>query len=166
MSARPSVTVEVQTNQPVPARFALKNLPSLYVAEVKKPMFAFVGAADLALEQAKEVPADLSTGVQAVSTRLAEVPAQVRALPGSVKTLRSDVEERVEQVTGRATDLYGSLSVRGERLLTSIRRQPSTEAAVAEGKEAVRKAEAAAAAASASTRAGGQAVQDAAATIG
>jgi hypothetical protein len=126
--------------QIAPAR-ALKNLPSLYVAEVKKPLFAFVGAADLALEQAKEVPA-------------------------SVKTLRGDVEERVEQVTGRASEVYGALSVRGERLLTSIRRQPATAAAVAEGKEAVRKAEAAAVAARASAHAGGKAVSDAATTLG
>ena len=135
MSAPTQITAET-----APAR-ALKNLPSLYVAEVKKPLFAFVGAADLALEQVKEVPA-------------------------SVKTLRGDVEERVEQVTGRASEVYGALSVRGERLLTKIRRQPATEAAVAEGKEAVRKAEAAAVAARASAHAGGKAASDAATTLG
>ena len=167
MSARPQVVADVEkTGDTVQARFALKNLPGLYVAEAKKPLFAFVGAADLALEQAKDVPAEVTSSVSAVSARLAEVPAQVRTIPTQVRTLRSDVEVRVEKVTERASDLYGQLSVRGERLITSIRRQPATEAAIADGKEAVRKAAAAAVAAQKSASAGEKAVQDAAGKLG
>ncbi|MDT7537924.1 MAG: hypothetical protein QOI82_1509, partial [Actinomycetota bacterium] len=51
-------------------------------------------------------------------------------------------------------------------LVKAIRRQPATEAAIAEGKEAVRKAEAAATAAKKSAKAGEKAVEDAAAKIG
>jgi predicted nucleic acid-binding Zn-ribbon protein len=167
VSARPQVVADVEkTDDSVQARFALKNLPGLYVAEAKKPLFAFVGAADRALAQAKEVPADVSSSVSAVSARLAEVPAQVRTLPSQVRTLRSDVEDRVEKVHDRATDLYGLLSIRGERLITSIRRQPATEAAIADGKEAVRKAAASATAAKHSAQAGEKAVQDAAGKLG
>jgi len=101
-----------------------------------------------------------------VSARLADIPAQVRTIPASVKSLRGDVETRVKKVTERATDLYTQLSLRGERLVTSIRRQPATEAAVAEGKEAVRKAEAAAIAAQKSAKAGEKAVKAAAGKIG
>ena len=125
------------------------------VAEATKPLYAYVGALDLALEQAKDVPAQVRT-----------LPAQVRTLPSQVRSLRSDVETRVEKATERASDLYAQLSVRGERIVTSIRRAPSTEAAVEEGKEAVRKAEAAAVAAKNSVRAGGRAVEDAAGKLG
>ncbi len=83
-----------------------------------------------------------------------------------MKSLRDEVETRVEKATEKATDLYTSLTVRGERLVTQIRRQPATEAAIAEGKEAVRKAEAAATAAKKSAKAGEKAVEDAAAKIG
>ncbi len=125
------------------------------VAEATKPLYAYVGVLDLALEQAKDVPAQVRT-----------LPSQVRTIPSQVRNLRTDVETRFEKATERASDLYAQLSVRGERLVTSIRRAPSTEAAVEEGKEAVRKAQAAAVAATKSVRAGGKAVEDAAAKLG
>ena len=82
MSARPVVDVDVdKAGSSVSGRFTLKNLPTLDVAEAAKPLYAYVGALDLALERAKEVP------------------AQVRAIPAQAKGLRSDVETRVEQVT-------------------------------------------------------------------
>ena len=79
---------------------------------------------------------------------------------------RSDVETRVEKATEKATDLYAKLAVRGERLVTQIRRQPATEAAIAEGKEAVRKAEAAATSAKKAVKAGEKALEGAAQKIG
>jgi len=148
-----------KTGNSVTARFTLKNLPTFDVAEATKPLYAVVGAADLAIEQAKDVPAD-------VTARVSKVQAQVKTLPASVKNLRGEVETRVSTVTDKATDLYSQLTVRGERLVTQIRRQPATEAAIAEGKEAVRKAEAAAIAAKKSAKAGEKAVEGAADKIG
>lgn len=149
MSARPAVDVDVDTTgSTVAGRFTLKNLPTFDVNEAAKPLYAYVGVLDLALEQAKDVP------------------AQVRTIPAQVKTLRDDVETRVEKATEKATDFYTQLTVRGERLVTSIRRQPATEAAVAEGKEAVKKAEASATAARKSAQAGEKAVEGAAAKLG
>jgi hypothetical protein len=153
MSARPVVDVDVDTaktstGSTVSGRFTLKNLPTLDVADAAKPLYAYVGALDLVLEQAKEVP------------------AQVRTIPAQVKGLRSDVATRVEEVTEKATEVYSQLTVRGERLVTAIRRQPATEAAVAEGKEAVKKAEASATAARKSAKAGTKAATDAADKLG
>ena len=149
MSATPTVDVDVDTTgSSVSGRFTVKNLPTLSVTDAAKPLYAYVGALDLALEQAKEVP------------------AQVRALPGQVKGLRSDVASRVEDVTGKATEVYSQLTVRGERLVTALRRQPATQVAVAEGKEAVKKAEQSATAARTSAKAGGKAVKDAADKLG
>lgn len=155
-----------KTGSTLTGRFTIKNLPTFDVAEATKPLFAAVGVADLAIEQAKDVPALYVAEVKKVQARLENVPTVVKTLPEQVKTLRADVETRVEKATEKATDLYAALSVRGERLVTQIRRQPSTEAAIAEGKEAVRKAEAAATAAKKSAKAGEKAVEDAAAKIG
>ena len=105
--------------------------------DLTKPAFAVAGLADLALEQVKDAPA-------------------------AVKTLPA----RVAQATEQAGDLYTALALRGQRLVTQIRHQPATEAAIDEGREAVRKAEAAAVAARNSVRAGEKAVVQAAETLG
>ncbi len=156
----PKTTATVEkSGSTVTGRFTLKNLPSFEKTDATKPLFAAFGIADLALEQVKDVPADVTAEAKKVQARLADVPAQVKTLPEQVKTFTSELETRV-------TDAYAKLAVRGERLVTQIRRQPATEAAIAEGKEAVRKAEAAAIAAKKSVKAGEQAVEDAAAKIG
>jgi ElaB/YqjD/DUF883 family membrane-anchored ribosome-binding protein len=148
-----TVTTDVSTDKTgdtatVQGRFTLKNLPTFDVAEARKPFFAYVGVADLAIEQAKELP------------------NVVKTLPSQVKELRDEVETRVAKAGEQANDFYAKLAVRGERLVTSIRRQPATQAAVAEGKEAVRKAEAAAVAAKKSAKAGEKAVEGAGDKIG
>jgi len=160
----PKVTTDVKkTGNTVTGRFTLKNLPTFDVEQAKKPLFAYVGVADLAIERAKEIPAELTELNKTVGTKVqafvAEVPTQANALPVTVRT-------NVEKATEKATDLYTKLTIRGERLVTQIRRQPATEAAIAEGKEAVRKAEAAATAAKKSVKAGEKAVEDAAEKLG
>ena len=159
-----TVTTDVKkTGNTVTGKFTLKNLPTFDADYAKKPLLAYVGVADLAIERAKEVPAQLTVATTEVTKKaqalLAEVPAQVTALPVTVRT-------NVDKATEKATEVYSKLTVRGERLVKAIRRQPATEAAIAEGKEAVRKAEAAATAARKSVKAGEKAVEDAAAKIG
>ena len=159
-----TVTTDVKkTGNTITGRFTLKNLPTFDAAQAKKPLFAYVGVADLAIERAKEIPAELTVATSNVTKKaqalLAEVPTQVTALPVTVRT-------NVEKASEKATDLYTKLTIRGERLVGQIRRQPATEAAIAEGKEAVKKAEAAATAARKSVKAGEKAVEDAAAKIG
>ena len=159
-TAKTTATADVdKTGSTVTGRFTIKNLPTFDVAEATKPLFAVVGVADLAIEQAKDVPAD-------VTARVSKVQESVKTLPTQVKNLRGEVETRVSTATEKASDLYTQLTIRGERLVTQIRRQPATEAAIAEGKEAVRKAEAAAVAARKSAKAGEKALEDAAAKIG
>ncbi len=166
-----SVTTTVKkTGDNVVGLFPIKGLAAIDLKKARKPLFAAVGVADLAIEQAKEVPADVTAEAKKVQARLTNttttVPAAVKTFPTQVKDLRGEVETRVAKVTGQATDLYAKLAVRGERLVTQIRRQPATEAAIAEGKEAVRKAEAAATAAKRSVKAGEKAVEGAAAKLG
>ena len=153
----PTITADVDTSgSTVSGRFTAKNLPTFESTDATKPLYAAVGVADYALEQVKDVPAEFTAEAKRV---LADVPNRVKDLPNQVKSYRGDVENRVQS-------LYAQLAVRGERLVTQIRRQPATEAAIAEGKEAVRKAEAAAVAAKHSATAGEKALRDAAAKIG
>jgi hypothetical protein len=171
----PKATATVKkTGNTVTGRFTLKNLPTFDAAAAKetakKPLFAYVGVADLAIERAKEIPAELTELNKTVSTKVqalvAEVPAQVQALPVTVKANVEKAKTNVEKAADKATDFYAKLTVRGEKLVTQIRRQPATEAAIAEGKAAVKKAEAAATAAKKSVKAGEKAVEDAAQKIG
>lgn len=156
-STTPTITADLDNRgSTVSGRFTIKNLPTLDSTDATKPLFAAVGVADYALEQVKDVPAELTAEAKRV---LADVPNRVKDLPNQVKSYREDVESRVQS-------LYAQLAVRGERLVTQIRRQPATEAAIAEGKEAVRKAEAAVIAAKHSAKAGEQAIEDATAKIG
>ena len=155
-----TVTTDVKkTGNTVTGKFTLKNLPTLDADYAKKPLFAYVGVADLAIERAKEIPAQLTVATTDVTKKAQALLADLPALP---VTFRSNVEKATE----KAGDVYAKLTVRGERLVKAIRRQPATEAAIAEGKEAVRKAEAAATAARKSVKAGEKAVEDAAAKIG
>ena len=149
MSARPDVDVALDESagSTVSGR-TLTHLPTFDATEAAKPLYAYVGALDLVLEQAQSVP------------------AQVRTLPAQVKNLRSGVETRVEQVTDKATEVYTQLTVRGERLITAIRRQPAVEVAVVEGKEAVRKAEQSATAARTSAQAATKAATGASGKLG
>lgn len=134
--------------------------------EVKKPAFAFAGLTDLFIEQVKDAPAAYVAEVKKAQERLAEVPSVVKTLPTQVKGLRDEVETRVAKATEQANELYAALAVRGERLVTQIRRQPAVEAAIVEGKEAVKKAEASATAARKSAKAAEKAVAGAAEKIG
>ena len=166
----PAADVEVDLDKgAVQGRFAfaVPTLEDLAVLDdLRKPAFAVAGLADLAIAQVKEVPAAYAAEVRKASERLADVPNVVRTLPAQVKDLRAEVETRVAKAQETATDLYAQLAVRGERLVTQIRRQPATEAAIAEGKEAVKKVEQATTAARKSARAGEKAVEDAAKKIG
>jgi hypothetical protein len=152
----PKTTASVtKTGNTVQGRFALKNLPTLDVTEASKPLFAFVGVADYALEQVKDVPALYAAEAKKAQARLADVPAQFKTIPS-----------QVEKANKKALELYTELTERGERLVTQIRRQPSTQATIAEGKAAVKKAEAATRSAKRSVKAGEKAVEDAASKLG
>ena len=142
-----TVTTDVKTtDDTVTGRFTLKNLPVLTLDEVKKPAFVVAGLADLAIEQVKEAPAAYIAEVKKARSASPRSRPSSAALPAQVKELRGEVETRVAKAGSRPR-LYAQLAVRGERLVSQIRRQPATEAAIAEGKEAVKKAEAAATAA-------------------
>lgn len=83
--------------------------------EAQKPLFAVVGAYDLAFEQTRQFPTQVRTLIE--------------ELPEQVKAIRGRVEVTATQVQDSAVSVYGELAERGERVYAQIRRQPVVEKA-------------------------------------
>ena len=109
--------------------------------EARKPLFAVVGAGDLAVENIKELPTQLATQAATFVPRLTTIP-------------------------GKAFQTYGGLVERGEQLVRSIRRGTATEKAEAQIKVAKTQAKAAATSATKAAKATAKAVDSAASKIG
>jgi hypothetical protein len=168
----------------------LPKLPEIKLPEVldldeaKKPAFAAAGVVDLYVEQVKEIPAqakkfqaELTAKLEAARTERAAqvkaVPAQVKALPADAKKLQADVTAKLLKAQTDAIAYYEKLAARGEKLVAQIRKQETTTEAIAEGKAAVKKAEATATSAKRTTKAAvktaettAKAVEDAAEKLG
>jgi hypothetical protein len=155
----------------------IKLPEALDLDEAKKPAFAAAGVFDLYVEQVKELPAQaaklqaeltakLETARTERAAQLKAVPAQLKALPTDAKKLQADFAARVTKAQADATAYYTELAARGEKLVAQIRKQPTTKATIAEGKAAVKKAEASATAAKKATKSAAAAVEDSAEKLG
>jgi hypothetical protein len=131
--------------------------------EARKPLYAFVGAGDLAVENIKELPTQV---VAQATTFVPKTTALVAELPAKVKGLRGEVETFATQLTGKAFTAYGDLVVRGEKLVGAIRRNPATKQAEAQVKVAKSQAKAATTSATKAAKATAKAVDSAANKIG
>src|ERR1700757_4771611 len=117
---------------------AERNTPT--VEDLKAPLLAAVGAADLALERlneivttlrerAEEARTDASSRVEETRERISklqeDLPARAEELRGRLSSdeLRKTAESYREQVT----DLYNELIERGEAALERLRNQPGWE---------------------------------------
>jgi valyl-tRNA synthetase len=127
--------------------------------QIKTPtaVYAAVGAGDLVVEriraaqvEGKNMRSQVSTfptKAQAVATeRLNAVVSDIRALPEQVRTLPLATQARVQAgvaaALGQASETYGGLAKRGERLVSRIRRQESTLGAVDAAKTTTSRAKA------------------------
>jgi hypothetical protein len=127
--------------------------------EARKPLYAVVGAGDLAVENLKELPAQASELLPKTKAFVAEIPGRVRTLPAVVKTLPNGV-------TAKTFETYGDLVERGQKLVGSIRRSAPTQQAEAQIKTAKAQAKAAATSASKAAKATANAVDKAVEKIG
>src|SRR5512144_433540 len=105
--------------------------------DLKAPLLAAVGAADLALERVNEIIAALRDRVGDART---DANDRVEETRGRIAKLREDLPERAQELRGRltsdelreaaegyreqATDLYNDLIARGEAALDRLRSQP------------------------------------------
>jgi hypothetical protein len=86
--------------------------------DARRGLYAYVGAADYAVQQIRRLP-----------TLQNQLIAQVRDLPQTLRTSLSDV-------SGRVTETYSDFANRGEKVVTSIRKDPATTEAVEQAKTA------------------------------
>src|ERR1700730_15195691 len=115
-----------------------KNNPT--VEELKAPLLAAVGAADLALERVTEIAAALRERAEEART---DAGSRVDETRGRIAKLREDLPQRAEDIRGRlsgdelrdaaegyrdsVTELYNELIERGEAALERLRTQPGFE---------------------------------------
>ncbi len=119
---------------------AEKNQPT--IEDLKAPLLAAVGAADLALatvneivaslrERAEEARADAGTRVEGARTNLTKLQEE---LPSQVGELREklnadELRKAAEGYADNATATYNKLVARGEEALARLRNQPALEEA-------------------------------------
>jgi heparin binding hemagglutinin HbhA len=100
--------------------------------EARKPLFAAVGATNLAFDQLRTQLRDLP----------AETQEQLRKLQDRAGTLdRAKVRKTVEEYAEQARDTYGTLARRGEQVVRQLRRDPRVRNAFAETEELVERTE-------------------------
>lgn len=96
---------------------------------VRKPFYAYVGVADLAVEKLRALP---EVYVHGFST----AQAQVKQARGSFKTLPESVREQVQALPKKAGESYADLVSRGHKLVATVRNNPNAKAAVRQAKTA------------------------------
>ncbi|EFC79437.1 hypothetical protein [Parafrankia sp. EUN1f] len=111
-----------------------KSEVPVHSSDVRKPLYASVGAADAAVEKLLTLPATYGTEVRRISDRVSQIPAQAVRVPvqvsSAVLSLPITVGSQISDLQGRATELYNSFASRGEKRVAGIRRSPATEEAV------------------------------------
>ncbi len=111
------------------------------LSEVRKPLYASVGAADAAVEKILTLPTTYVDEVKKLPGRVNDISTQAQKLPINVQTvvraLPTTVGSQLSDLQGRATSLYNSFADRGEKRVSSIRRSPVTEEAVSRTRAAV-----------------------------
>jgi hypothetical protein len=140
------------------------------ITESTKPLYAIAGYGDLAVEKLRELP-ELAQGqfktVQGeLKTRRTKLQSRVNSLPQDYKTIPTQVKTYVEDVTGKATQFYGELAERGEKVVAQIRRRPTVKRAAAANKQAKSSAKATKTTATKAAKADVDAVKDAASQVG
>lgn len=116
--------------------------------EAARPLYAGVGVTDLAVGAVRDYVADVQKRFVALPLEpkvLREqaatvVGARVDALARDARARRAAVEARVAGNVATVTEAYTGLAERGETLVSRIRGQESTQAAVSAGRTTVAKA--------------------------
>ena len=134
------------------AREAVVDQSKAVLEDARKPLYAVVGAGDLAVtrtaSQLRDLPAEtqsvVDTRVKQVRTRIedlrADVKTRITELRGKATELQgkatdtagktfkpSELKSRVESYLGKAREVYEDLAVRGEKILTRVSDRPAVK---------------------------------------
>lgn len=108
--------------------------------DARRGIYAYVGAADYAVEQIRALPRYQGAVVEALRSQVKDLQHQARVLPQTLRTsitgFQGKVNETYVDLSGRVTGTYSEFANRGEKLVTNIRKDPATEAAVEQTKTA------------------------------
>ena len=105
------------------------------LSAVRRPLYAYVGAADFAVEKLRDLPAVSAQRVQEVQASVKQAQAQAQE---QAKARRAAVREQLNQLPNKARAVYTDFVVRGQKLVTNLRNNPEAHNAVNEAKNAVR----------------------------
>jgi heparin binding hemagglutinin HbhA len=106
------------------------------MATTSTPLFAVVGATDLAVERVRAAAANASAVQAQFEAKVTAVQADVekRVIAFDARTLRSQAQEvpvraaaRALEVASKAETAYEELAKRGKQLVDRVRSQPSTQ---------------------------------------
>ncbi|MBX6389026.1 MAG: hypothetical protein IRZ08_08505 [Frankia sp.] len=151
---------------PRPSAGAQANGARPQLSDVRRPLYASVGAADMAVEKLRALPTTASSEVRRISDKVGELTIEAVKIPtqvGSVvRALPDAVSAQLSDVAGRAAQLYNSWADRGEQRVTGIKRNPATTQAVSRTRTAVSRTKAASTSARRAADAVGKAVGEAA----
>lgn len=137
MATAKSTTTSTATTDTKPRSKAVATKSStpdvVDVNRVSKPLFAYVGVADLAVEKLRALPEAYAQGVK---SSVSSAQAQVNQARGSVKTFPIVVRGQITALPNKAKDTYAELVERGHKLITTVQNNPSTQAALKQAKAA------------------------------
>ncbi len=104
------------------------------LSAVRRPLYAYVGAADFAVEKLRDLPAVGAQRVQEVQASVKQAQAQATE---QAKARRAAVRQQLNELPDKARALYTDFIVRGQKLVTNLRNNPEASNAVNEAKAAV-----------------------------
>jgi hypothetical protein len=104
------------------------------LSAVRRPLYAYVGAADFAVEKLRDLPAAYAQRVQEVSSSVKQAQATAQE---QAKARSAAVREQLNQFPDKARAVYTDFVVRGQKLVTNLRNNPEAGDAVDEAKAAV-----------------------------
>jgi len=104
------------------------------LSAVRRPLYAYVGAADFAVEKLRDLPAVGAQRVQEVQASVKQAQAQATE---QAKARRAAVRQQLNELPDKARALYTDFVVRGQKLVTNLRNNPEASNAVNEAKAAV-----------------------------
>jgi hypothetical protein len=104
------------------------------LSAVRRPLYAYVGAADFAVEKLRDLPAAGAQRVQEVQASVKQAQAQAAE---QAKARRAAVRQQLNELPDKARALYTDFVVRGQKLVTNLRNNPEASNAVNEAKAAV-----------------------------
>ena len=108
----------------------------LQLPDAKRGLYAYVGAADYAVEQIRALPRYQGAVVEVLRSQVKDLQKLPQHLRTSLNGLQGKVNETYVDLSDRVSGTYSEFADRGEKLVTNIRKDPATQSALEQTKTA------------------------------